>query len=136
MADLRLECPAELPGITCDPELMRIVMVNLVNNAVKYGNQGGMVKLKAEKTSARRLKVSVWNEGPGFSGEEKIRLFKRFSRLDNPRLRDKKGSGIGLYLSWHIIQLHGGKIWAESEPGAWACFSFEMPEGLDFCIID
>lgn len=136
MADLRLECPAELPDITCDPELMRIVMVNLVNNAVKYGNQGGMVKLKAEKTSARRLKVSVWNEGPGFSGEEKIRLFKRFSRLDNPRLRDKKGSGIGLYLSWHIIQLHGGKIWAESEPGAWACFSFEMPEGLDFCIID
>ena len=113
--DFLIECPAELPDITCDPELMRIVMVNLVGNAVKYGNPGGMVTVSAAKTSTKRLRISVWNEGPGFSESEKIRLFKKFSRLESPHLREKKGSGIGLYLSWHIIQLHGGKIWAESE---------------------
>lgn len=134
--DFLIECPAELPDITCDPELMRIVMVNLVGNAVKYGNPGGMVTVSAAKTTTKRLRISVWNEGPGFSESEKIRLFKKFSRLESPHLREKKGSGIGLYLAWHIIQLHGGKIWAESEPGVWARFSFEIPEGLDFCIID
>lgn len=134
--DFLIECPAELSTITCDPELMRIVMVNLVNNAVKYGNPGGMVTVTAAKTPNKRLRVIVWNEGPGFSDGEKIRLFKKFSRLDSPHLKDRKGSGIGLYLSWHIIQLHGGKIWAESEPGSWARFSFEIPQDLDFCIID
>lgn len=134
--DFMLDCPSVLSGITCDPELMRIVIVNLLNNAVKYGNPGGMVTVTAAKTSHKRLRVTVWNEGPGFSDSEKIRLFKKFSRLDSPHLKDRKGSGIGLYLSWHIIQLHGGKIWAESEPGSWARFSFEIPQDLDFCIID
>jgi len=120
----------DLPGedieLFCDPELMKIVMVNLLGNAVKYGNPGGAVKLTVSAAGGK-LRVSVWNEGPGFSRDQKKELFRKFSRLDSPELMKRKGSGIGLYVTWNIIVLHGGRIRAESDQGKWAEFSFEMP---------
>ncbi|MCU0849418.1 MAG: GAF domain-containing sensor histidine kinase [Spirochaetes bacterium] len=115
----------ELP-ITCDPELMRIVMVNLLSNAVKYGKTGGRIRL-ALKHKGRRIRVSVWNEGTGFPKTEKINLFKKFSVLHAPGLIEKKGHGVGLYVCWKIVQLHGGVIWADSEFNSWAEFTFEIP---------
>jgi len=111
---------------TCDPALMGIVMVNLLGNAIKYGSREGTIRIRA-RTEDSRLKVSVWNEGPGFPPEEKPRLFRKFSRLQTPELLKRKGTGVGLYSTWRIVQLHGGRIWAESEPGQWAEFSFEIP---------
>jgi signal transduction histidine kinase len=72
----------------------------------------------------------VWNQGPGFSSEDRDRLFRRFSRLHSSATRDKRGTGVGLYSSWRIIQLHRGRIRARSEPGAWAEFSFELSQPL------
>jgi signal transduction histidine kinase len=120
-----LKIPAGL-ALECDADLLKIVVTNLVGNASKYGNEGGALDLSAE-SDGRRLLFSVWNEGPGFPESEKSKLFRRFSRLRTPELLGRKGSGVGLYTSWNIIQLHGGRIWADSEVGKWARFSFEIP---------
>jgi signal transduction histidine kinase len=130
----RMHLTTELPPegsllVSCDPGLMRIVLVNVLGNAVKYGNPGGRIRLSVLKRK-RGISVSVWNQGPGFPAAEKDKLFRRFSRLDSPALKAHKGTGVGLYNAWRIIQLHGGRIRAASKPGAWAEFSFSIPQPL------
>jgi signal transduction histidine kinase len=124
-----------LPLICCDPTLLRIVLVNLLDNAIKYGNEGGEVRLTTELLtdgkSGERLKIAVWNSGPGFSQAQQNKLFRRFSRLDDPALKSRRGTGVGLYNSWRIVQLHKGRISAESKHGEWARFSFEIPATAD-----
>ena len=101
-----------LPPVCCDPTLLRIVTVNLLDNAIKYGNEGGDIRVKAEvgadEKGAERLRISVWNSGPGFSHGQQNKLFRRFSRLDDPALKTRRGTGVGLYNSWRIVQLHRG----------------------------
>lgn len=113
-------------GLECDPYLLRIALTNLLGNAVKYGRPGGEVRLRTEQ-SAEGLLVSVWNEGAGFPAEARSRLFRKFSRLETPAQGRQKGTGVGLYIIWKIIQIHGGQIWAESEEDAWAEFTIEIP---------
>jgi signal transduction histidine kinase len=125
---IKSECTEELLT-ECDPDLMRIVIINLLSNAYKYGDDNGTVTLKAAKSS-QRLEVSVHNTGPGFPADQRSRLFRRFSRLDTPELRKRKGTGIGLYSCWRIITLHHGHIQARSSLGAWAEFSFSIPQPL------
>lgn len=120
--------PAPLP-LDCDPDLLRIVLVNLLSNAGKYASQGGEVRLSLRRTDSG-LTATVRNEGPGFSESERGRLFRKFSRLSSPELARRRGSGVGLYTCWRIVRLHGGRIWARSEPGHWAEFSFEIPQPL------
>ncbi len=115
--------------ISCDPGLMRIVLVNLVGNAIKYGDAGGEIRLAVLKRK-HGISVSVWNQGPGFPAAEKDKLFRKFSRLDSPALQGHKGTGVGLYNAWRIVQLHGGRIRAASKPGSWAEFSFSIPQPL------
>jgi signal transduction histidine kinase len=121
--------------VRCDPDLVKIVMINLLSNGIKYGNRGGVLRVTVEK-GFKKFLISVWNEGPGFSEREKNRLFKKFSRLKAAELVERKGSGIGLYVSWKIVQDHCGKISAESEQGAWARFTVELPQYQDLCIIE
>lgn len=124
-----------LPLVCCDPTLLRIVTVNLLDNAIKYGNEGGDIRVKAEvgldEKGGERLRISVWNSGPGFSQAQQNRLFRRFSRLDDPALKSRRGTGVGLYNSWRIVQLHRGRIAADSKHGEWAEFSFEIPATAD-----
>jgi signal transduction histidine kinase len=119
--------------VVCDPDMMKIVMLNLLNNGIKYGNKNGILKISIIK-SYKKIKVSVWNEGPGFPESGKRFLFRKFSRLESGELLKQKGSGVGLYLSWKIIQLHGGRITADSKEGAWAEFTFELAQHMDFRI--
>jgi len=119
--------PSGKVEIECDPNLLKIVLVNLIGNAVKYGSEGGEIRLGVEQTP-KELIVSVWNEGPGFPSEQRSQLFRKFSRLKTPELSKRKGSGVGLYTTWKIIQLHGGKIWANSEEGCWAEFILRIPQ--------
>jgi signal transduction histidine kinase len=112
--------------LTCDPDLLKVVAVNLVGNAIKYGRDGGRVRVTVAREDGGVL-LSVWNEGPGFPASQRARLFRKFSRLDTPELRQRKGTGVGLYTSWRIVKLHGGRIEAASEEGAWAKFSVVLP---------
>ncbi len=114
----------DLRPVMLDRELMTVVMTNLVGNAIKYGKKGGCIKISL--STKHGFRTSVWNEGPGFSSSDKQRLFRKFSRLKKPELRQQKGSGVGLYTTWQIIQAHGGHIWADSQEGAWAEFTFEI----------
>ncbi len=123
-----------LPGtesdvqIYCDPLLIKIVVNNLMSNAVKYGNTGGEVTVRLD-LSADRVTVAVKNTGPGFPEEAKQRLFRKFSRIEKKELMERKGTGVGLYSSWKIIQMHGGSMKADSVENQWAEFSFTLPAG-------
>ncbi len=116
----------ELPPIKADSNLLKIVVVNLIGNGCKYGREGGAIKIAAQVEDAR-IRISVWNEGPGFAVDQRSRLFRKFSRLKSPELMKQKGTGVGLYTCWRIVQLHGGRIDAHSEEGAWAMFHFTLP---------
>jgi hypothetical protein len=120
--------PTEPPvPATCDPDLLRIVAVNLLSNAAKYGREGGEIRVRTS-ADADSVAFTVWNQGPGFTDADRPKLFRRFSRLDAPELRRRKGTGVGLYTSWRIARLHGGRIAADSEPGEWAAFTVTIPQ--------
>jgi signal transduction histidine kinase len=121
--------PDGLSPVTCDPDLLKIVAVNFLGNAVKYGREGGLVRASVEQ-AADRLSLVVWNEGPGFPASQRGRLFRKFSRLDTAELRKRKGTGVGLYTSWRIVRLHGGRVDAASQEGEWAEFRFDIPQPL------
>jgi len=128
--ELDLDMPDSGVEAECDADLMRIVLANLLDNAVAYGRAGGNIVLHASRTTSN-LVVSVWNEGQGFSEKDQSRLFRKFERLQTPHhAGHRRGTGVGLYTCWRIINLHGGKIWAKSEPGVWAEFSFKIPQPL------
>jgi signal transduction histidine kinase len=124
------------PAVCCDPALMRVVFVNLLDNAVKYGREGGEVRVTIEVATSRHvrpeaLRITVWNEGPGFSPAQRNRLFRRFSRLDDPETKGTRGTGVGLYNAWRIVQLHRGHITAEAKKGEWARFTVEIPASAE-----
>jgi signal transduction histidine kinase len=124
---LQLDLPPGAVLADCDPALIRIVLVNLLGNAAKYGRPQGEIRVRVVR-EPERLEVSVWNEGEGFRTEERGRLFQRFSRLRSSGGANKRGTGVGLYTSWRIVQLHNGRIRARSEPGQWAEFAFELTQ--------
>ncbi len=121
--------------VRCDPDMMKIVIMNLVSNGIKYGNLNGRLRISLVK-GFKKFSLSVWNEGPGFTEQERHLLFRKFSRLKAAELIERKGSGIGLYVSWKIVQLHCGRIAADSEHGAWARFTVDLPQYLDLCIVE
>jgi signal transduction histidine kinase len=126
-----VNCPAELE-VFADPELLRVALNNLLTNAAKYGREGGRAFVEA-RTEGGIVTVSVRNEGDGFPPEEAANLFEKFYRLKNENTYTKRGSGLGLYTVKSIAELHGGRVLAESEPGAWAAFhlSFTSSEPLE-----
>jgi len=122
---LNINIPAEIVA-DCDKNLMKIVMNNLMSNAVKYGNENGQVDVTVTEKDGQ-MYVAVRNTGPGFPEEAKSKLFRKFSRIETDELMKRKGTGVGLYTTWKIIQMHKGHIKAESKAGEWAEFSFTVP---------
>lgn len=112
--------------VECDINLMKIVMNNLMSNAVKYGNENGRIDVNISAVESL-LNVSVRNTGPGFPEEAKSKLFRKFSRIETDELMKRKGTGVGLYTTWKIVQMHKGHIRADSKLGEWAEFSFTIP---------
>ena len=103
----------ELPTVSVDADKIEQVLVNLVENAIKYSPVGGPIILAAEHTSADVV-VSVSDSGIGIPENERQRIFDRFSRLDSRYVRERKGAGLGLYICKAIVEAHGGHIWVES----------------------
>lgn len=124
---LQVEAPPELTAVV-DPDLLRIAVNNYLINAAKYGREQGRAVLTVTK-EADGPRVTVWNEGDGFPPEDADRLFDKFVRLHNATTQRRRGSGIGLFTVRNIAILHGGRAWAESEPGQWAAFHLALPEG-------
>ncbi|MGC8746474.1 MAG: sensor histidine kinase, partial [Candidatus Saccharicenans sp.] len=112
--------------INGDPRLLKILVRNLVSNAIKYGYEGTEVKLGLEKKDGEMV-FYVYNEGVGINPKDGPRLFKKFERLKQKGTEGVKGSGLGLYICKKIVDSHKGKIWFESEPGKWVTFFVSLP---------
>ncbi|HHM23951.1 MAG TPA: HAMP domain-containing histidine kinase [Bacteroidetes bacterium] len=121
-----VESSAEDTSVFCDPGLMRIVLVNLLSNAAKYAEEGGDVRITVER-KGDDLVVTVFNTGPGLKKSELKKLFQKFTQLESHPRSEIRSSGLGLYNARYIVEKHGGKIWAESEPGKWFSVSFSLP---------
>lgn len=122
---VEINVPDEL-SLECDPDLMNSVFQNLISNALKYGFKGTKVKVDSELSNGH-LKLSVFNEGQGFGKEDRANMFTKFSRFSAENYSTKSGTGLGLFVTKNIILKHSGNIWAESEQGKWAKFSFTLP---------
>ena len=111
--------------VMADPDAMNQVFGNLIENALKYGNGGKSIRVGARLLDTE-VQFTVEDFGPGIPYEHLGRIFERFYRVDKARSRDSGGTGLGLAIVKHIVQAHGGRIWAESELGFGAQFHFTL----------
>ena len=125
--NLRSSLPADLPPLQADEDRITQVLVNLVANAIQYTPEGGDVAISATH-EANEVHISVKDKGIGIPPEHLARLFTRFYRVDKSRSRNAGGgSGIGLTIAKHLIEAHGGRIWAESMgDGQGSTFTFSL----------
>jgi signal transduction histidine kinase len=121
----KLDLSPELPSGHGDGRRLTQVLINLVGNAIKFTDAGEVV-IKAEANNGS-FHVSVRDTGPGISAADQAKLFQEFQQADNAITRKKGGTGLGLAISKRIIEMHGGKIWVESQLGQGSTFTFTLP---------
>ena len=112
--------------VNADREKIGQVIANLLSNAVKYSNKGTSISIKIRDTDTG-LEVSVTDQGVGIKLKDQKKLFQRFYRVENEKIQNVSGFGIGLYLAGEIIQCHKGKIGVESIEGEGSTFYFTLP---------
>ncbi len=110
-----------------DPLKITQVCENLLDNALKYTPRGSRIEVQA-RLRGGEAEVCVHDNGPGIPAGDLPHLFERFYRVDKGRSREKGGTGLGLSIVKHIVQLHGGRVWVESQPGQGATFFFTLPQ--------
>jgi len=124
---LAIDLPADLSEVQADADRLSQVLFNLVGNALQYTPAGGLVTVAARR-QGEEVQVSVQDTGIGIAAEHLPYVFDRFYRADRSRARVSGGSGIGLTIARHLVEAHGGRIWAESPgPGKGSTFTFTLP---------
>lgn len=121
---LTLDIPDHLPAVSADPGRMEQVLVNLLHNAIKFTPPGGEISISAFQQEDTVIFV-VRDTGTGIDPQALPRIFERFYKSDPAR--STGGTGLGLSIARHMVEAHGGRIWAESEPGAGSAFFFSLP---------
>lgn len=120
---------SELPmTVYADKEKIRQVLINLIDNAIKYGKQNGTINFSAYKADEGKILIEISDDGAGISEEHLPRIFERFYRTDLARSRKEGGSGLGLSICKHIIEAHGEHIHVRSTPDIGTTFGFLLPE--------
>ena len=123
--ELQQSVPANLPTIIADSRRVRQVLLNLVSNAAKFTDQG-FIRVEA-KVERDYVIISVSDSGIGIPPEKMPHIFEAFTQVDASPSRKHGGTGLGLTISKSFVELHGGRIWAESEPGKGSTFTFTLP---------
>lgn len=123
---LNLETASEILTANLDPGRFTQVLNNILDNALRHTPENGRVELKTQLTE-NRIQLSVKDSGEGVTHEEALHLFDRFYRADEARNRDDGGSGLGLAIAKSIVEMHDGRIWAESEKGKGMKIVIELP---------
>jgi PAS domain S-box-containing protein len=130
---LSLEIEEPLPAVLVDASRLRQVLYNLLGNAIKFTGPGGRVTLRAawtrtrSRAGARMIRITVQDSGVGIRPDDLERIFREFEQVDSDPTRNHQGTGLGLALSRRLVELHGGRIWAESEVGLGSSFHVELP---------
>jgi signal transduction histidine kinase/putative methionine-R-sulfoxide reductase with GAF domain/CHASE3 domain sensor protein len=122
---LRIELPDALPPARGDERRIAQVLLNLVGNAIKFTEEGEVVVSVA--VDQMSFEIAVTDTGPGIPADEQQKIFEEFHQVDSSSTRKKGGTGLGLAISKRIVELHGGRIWVESEPGRGSSFRFVVP---------
>ncbi len=118
---------ADLPHVRIDGLRIRQVLHNLLENALRFSAKGGSISISAVKDGSNGVMVSVSDTGSGIDPADLPYIFDHFYKADRSRQRNYGGAGIGLALVRKYVELHGGKVWAESEPGKGSTFRFTLP---------
>ena len=121
-----LNTPPDLPNAKADRLRFSQVVSNLLSNSCKYSPVGATTTISAKEHEGV-IQIDVSDTGIGMSKDAQSRLFAKFFRVDNSSTRRVSGTGIGLFITRHLVQAHGGKIWVESEEGKGSTFSFTLP---------
>ena len=114
-------------GAHADAHRLRQALANLIDNAIKYGREGGTVEVRGRELGAGQVELSVRDDGPGIAGEALERVFERFYRADKARAREQGGTGLGLAIVKNVVQAHGGDVRVESTPGRGTEFFIRLP---------
>jgi PAS domain S-box-containing protein len=125
-ADLQVKIPARLPKVLADASKLRLILVNLITNAIKYSPRQRSVIVTAS-VDDQAVRVEIKDRGIGIKSEDQTRLFKRFQRIPDPSTRETTGTGLGLYIVRGLVELHGGTIDVNSTYGKGSTFAFTLP---------
>jgi len=123
----QLKLDETVPSLPFDQDKLAQVLNNLLNNAIKFTDQGGVMVATNYRRDGNHVEVSVADTGPGIQAEDVPKLFQKFKQLEDPALNKTGGTGLGLAICREIVRQHGGKIWVESEVGKGSCFIFVLP---------
>ncbi|ARV61499.1 histidine kinase [Nostocales cyanobacterium HT-58-2] len=122
---IKKDIPKDLPNVYADPERIRQVLINLLDNAIKYTPEGGDISVCGLHRTTQKVQFSVGDTGPGIPEENRELIFENHYRLE--RDESKEGYGIGLCLCQRIIRAHYGQIWVDAAPNGGAWFHFTLP---------
>ena len=117
--------PPNLPPGHGDERRLTQVLLNLVGNAIKFTDHGEVAILAVSSNGS--FTVAVRDTGPGIAAADQDKIFEEFRQADDSLTRKKGGTGLGLSISKRIIEMHGGRLWVDSEPGHGSTFSFTVP---------
>ena len=133
---IQIEVPSPDRGLTvwADRDKVTQILMNLIGNAVKFTPQEGKVTVAMEKNGIEDVRISVADTGPGILPEETNKIFVKFYQVANIEKQRPKGSGMGLAISKALVEMHGGKIWVESDLGRGSTFYFTLPAQQPFKI--
>jgi len=122
------EFPDDKVSVRADRDKVEQILTNLVSNAIKYSPRGGDVVVGAREQGEEEVVVYVRDQGLGMDSEQIAQLFQRYQRVDRDTIKGIRGTGLGLYLVRGLVEAHGGRIWAESQPQQGSTFFFSLPK--------
>ena len=122
----RIEVTAPPLALRADRELLRLALMNLVHNAIRYSPEGGAIGLRVGRRASHAV-VEVIDQGPGIAAEHRHKVFERFYRVDKARSRASGGAGLGLAIARWAVERQGGRIELESQPGQGSLFRIVIP---------
>jgi len=123
---LELDLDSRLGELVGDERKVKQVLLNLLSNAVKFTPEGGCISLKASRKDGL-VEIAVTDTGIGIAPEDQAAIFEEFRQVGSDETRKQEGTGLGLTLAKRFVELHGGRIWVESEPGRGSTFTFTLP---------
>jgi two-component system, NtrC family, sensor kinase len=124
---LRVDVDPRLGELVADERKVKQVLLNLLSNAVKFTPEGGRISLTAGRKNGL-VEIAVTDTGVGIASEDQAAIFEEFRQVGSDETRKQEGTGLGLTLAKKFVELHGGRIWVESEPGRGSTFTFTLPE--------